>query len=115
VKVKSRRRPEPGDDKQIDVLGRIVRCAEERYEYEVDPKHCQKIMEALGFDDKTKGLAMNGRVEEEFGEVVELQVPEATSFRTVAARLKHVSQDALDFHFAAKEVCREMAGPTEHF
>jgi hypothetical protein len=113
VKVKARLGPEPKDDKVIDVLGRVIRCTEEGYEYEADPRHRQKIMEALGFDDKTKGLTVNGRVEDEAEDVTELQGQEATSFRAVAARLNYVSQDAPDIQFAAKDVCREMAGPTE--
>jgi hypothetical protein len=65
LKVKARLGPELTDDKTVDVLGRVVRCTAEGYEYEADPKHHKKIMEAFGFCENTKGLSVNGRIEEE--------------------------------------------------
>jgi hypothetical protein len=65
LKVKARLGPDPSDDKEIDVLNRIVRCAPNAYEHEADPKHRKKVMETLGFDDNTKGLKVNGKVEDE--------------------------------------------------
>jgi hypothetical protein len=112
LKVKARLGPDPGDDKEVDVLNRIIRCTESGYEYEADPKHRRKVMEVLGFDENTKSLKVNGKVEDEGGDDEELQGLEATSFRALAARLNYVSQDSPDLQFAAKEVCREMAKPT---
>jgi hypothetical protein len=106
LKVKAVLRPGPEDCKEVEVLSRIVRCTAEGYEYEADPKHRTKVMEALGFDDRSKGLTVSGRVENESEESVELVGPAATQFKAVAARLNYLAH-------AAKEVCREMAGPTE--
>ena len=113
VKVKARMGPEQKDCKEVSVLGRILRCTEDGYEYEADPKHRELILEQLGMDNESKGLKVNGRVEEEKDEEVEgLQGPEATSFRAVAARLNYLAQDSPDVQFPAKEVCREMASPS---
>jgi hypothetical protein len=113
VKVKARLGAEEGDAKEIDVLGRKIRCTEEGYEYEADANHRKKVLDALGFDEKTNQLMVNGRVEDASSEEEELQGPEATSFRAVAARLNYLAQDSPDIQFAAKEVCREMARPNQ--
>ena len=38
---------------------------------------------------------------------------EATKFRVLAARANYLAQDRVDVQYAAKEICREMARPTE--
>ncbi len=113
IKVKARRGSDPQDDKEVDVLGRIIRCTLEGFEYEADPKHRVKVMEALGFDHNTKGLSVNGRVEEPTEGEAELEAGEVTSFRALAARLNYLAQDSPDVQFAAKEVCRDMARPNQ--
>jgi hypothetical protein len=112
VKVKARLGNGPRDDKEVDVLGRIVRCTPEGFEYEADPKHRAKVMDALGFDHNTKGLSVNGRVEEPTEGEAELEAGEVTSFRALAARMNYLAQDSPDLQFAAKEVCRDMARPS---
>jgi hypothetical protein len=112
LKVKARLGDEPEDDKETDILGRIVRCTEHGFEYEADPRHREKIIETLGFSEKTKGLSVNGRLEDLADAVVELEASERTPFRALAARMNYLAQDAPEVQFAAKEVCREMARPT---
>jgi hypothetical protein len=112
LKVKARLGDEPEDDKETDILGRIVRCTEHGFEYEADPRHREKIIEALGFSEKTKGLSVNGRIEDLADAFVELEASEQTPFRALAARMNYLAQDAPEVQFAAKEVCREMARPT---
>eukprot|EP00973_Karenia_brevis_P064153 8914127-Karenia_brevis.AAC.1 len=46
--------PEPKDDKEVTVLGRIVRWREEGIEYEADPKHRRIILDYFGFNNSTK-------------------------------------------------------------
>jgi hypothetical protein len=113
IKVKARLGPGEKDAKVVDVLGRCIRCTEEGYEYEADKKHRKVIMETLGFQEKTKELSVNGRVEEAHDDEAELQGSEATDFRALAARLNYLAQDSPDIQFPAKEICREMARPTE--
>jgi hypothetical protein len=112
VKVKARLGPEEGDAKEIDVLGRKIRCTDAGYEFEADSSHRNKVMEALGFNEKTKELTVTGRVEDSEVEDVPLTGSEATSFRALAARLNYLAQDSPEIMFAAKEVCREMAKPS---
>jgi hypothetical protein len=112
VKVKARLGPGEADAKEVDVLGRTLRCTPAGYEYEADRKHRNMVMCSLGFDDKSKGLMVNGKVEEDGNDEVELQGAEATSFRAVAARLNYLAQDSPDIQYPAKEICREMARPT---
>jgi hypothetical protein len=112
LKVKARLGDGPEDDKETDILGRMVRCTEAGFEYEADPRHRQKVVEALGFSEKTKGLTVNGRVEDVAEELVELEAAECTPFRALAARMNYLAQDAPEIQFAAKEVCRDMARPT---
>jgi hypothetical protein len=112
LKVKARLGDEDDDDKETDILGRRVRCTGAGFEYEADPRHREKILEALGLDEKSKGLSVNGRVEEVVEGLEVLEAGECTSFRAVAARCNYLAQDAPDMQFAAKEVCRDMAKPT---
>jgi hypothetical protein len=113
LKVKARLGDGPEDDKETDILGRVVRCTAAGFEYEADPRHRQKLIEALGFSEKSKGLSVNGRVEDLAEELVELEAAECTPFRALAARLNYLAQDAPEIQFAAKEVCRDMAKPTQ--
>jgi hypothetical protein len=115
LKVKAVLGSGPEDAKEVEVLNRILRCTAEGYELEADPKHREKILEALGLTASSKELSVNGRVRDVQGDEndVELVGPEATSFRAVAARMNYLAQDSPDIQFAAKEVCRQMAKPTE--
>jgi hypothetical protein len=112
VKIKARLGPGSNDAKEIEVLGRKIRCTAKGYEYEADSSHRAKILEALGLDEKSKELSVTGRTEELANDEEELQGPEATSFRAMAARLNYLAQDSPDIQYAAKEVCRQMARPT---
>lgn len=112
LKVKARLGDGPEDDKETDILGRVVRCTAAGFEYEADPRHRQKIIEAFGFSEKTKGLTVNGRVEDVAEELVDLEAAECTPFRALAARMNYLAQDAPEIQYAAKEVCRDMAKPS---
>jgi hypothetical protein len=111
LKVKARLGEEEGDDKETDILGRIVRCTKDGFEYEADPRHRKKILEAFGLEEGSKGLSVNGKVEDFAGEPVLLEAGECTQFRAIAARANYLAQDAPELQFAAKEVCRDMARP----
>ena len=52
--------PDPKDDKEVVILGRIVKYRKWGITYEADPKHRRLLMERFGFDEKSKGLAGNG-------------------------------------------------------
>jgi hypothetical protein len=111
LKVKARLGAEEGDDKETDILGRRVRCTKDGFEYEADPRHRRKILEAFGLEEYSKGLSSNGKVEDPAEEPLPLEASECTRFRALAARVNYLAQDAPDIQFAAKEVCRDMAKP----
>ena len=39
---------EPGDDREIVFLNRLLKWREDRLEYEADPNHCQRICKEMG-------------------------------------------------------------------
>jgi hypothetical protein len=115
LKVKAVLGPGPKDDKEVEVLNRILKCTDDGYEYEADPKHREKILEAFGLEENSKELTVTGRASDSPSEEssdVELVGADASSFRAVAARLNYLAQDSPEVQFAAKEVCRQMARPT---
>eukprot|EP00973_Karenia_brevis_P044084 6109332-Karenia_brevis.AAC.1 len=54
IKVRAILGPERQDDKEVIILGRIVRWTDHGIEYEADPKHGIKILEHFGFEGNTK-------------------------------------------------------------
>ena len=117
IKVRAVLGPGENDDKEITILNRTVRWKEDCIEYEADPKHCKRICESAGLDEGSKGLdwpIVKDDVNDEDGEEeVRLSKAEATEFRGVAATANFLSQDRADVQFTAKEICRDMAGPTQ--
>eukprot|EP00973_Karenia_brevis_P051864 7203646-Karenia_brevis.AAC.1 len=54
IKVRAILGPEEQDDKEVVILGRIVRRLKEGIGYEADPKHRRIIFRVFRFDGKTK-------------------------------------------------------------
>ena len=77
------------DDKEVTILGRIVRWCHDGIEYEADPKHRQIVLEHFGFDETTRGLAHNGDKADQIedGDEEPLSRAEAKLFRGLAARI----------------------------
>ena len=63
IKVRARLGPDAGDDKEVTILGRIVRWMHWGIECEADPRHRQIVLEHFGFNGKTKALDANGAVD----------------------------------------------------
>ena len=112
IKLRGMLGPEKGDDKEVTILGRVVRWRWWGIEYEADPRHREIIVEHFGFDEGTRPLKVNGSKEEEEGDEEELVSEEARSYRAVAARLNYMAQDSPEVMFGTKEGCRGMANPT---
>ena len=51
IKVRAMLGPDPKDDKEVVILGRIVKYKKLGITYEADPKHRRLLMERFGFDD----------------------------------------------------------------
>ena len=50
VKVRGVLGPDPGDDKAISILNRIVRWEKDHLRYEADPRHVEKLSRDLGME-----------------------------------------------------------------
>ena len=107
----------PGDcdEKEGRILNRIVRWTPGGLEYEADPRQCEKLLEETQLDEGCKATATPGikalaaQVESDSP----LPTSEHTRFRALAARANYLAADRPDCQFAAKEVCRWMAAPSE--
>ena len=116
IKVRAILGDDDKDDKEITLLGRIIRWKDWGIEYQADPKHRELVLHKLGFNEKTKVLTVNGeknKVEKDIEEDDDLEVygEEATSFRAIAARLNFLAMDSPDIMYPTKEICQEMAKP----
>ena len=113
IKIRAMLGIDEKDDKEVVILGRIVRITEQGIEYEADPKHRRLILEHFGFDDGSRLLSHNGDKDdkEEEWEREDLDKEEATIFRGLAARMNFLGLDCPDLQFPIKQCSREMAKP----
>eukprot|EP00973_Karenia_brevis_P009819 1327403-Karenia_brevis.AAC.1 len=113
IKVRAVLGPEEGDDKEVTILGRLVRWTKEGIEYEADPKHRKLVLDYFGCNDKTKPIGMNGDKEDRVEEWEEefLDKVGAKEYRGLAARLNFMSLDWPELQFAIKQCSRDMANP----
>ena len=113
IKVRAMLGGDSGDDKEVTILGRIVRWGEKGIEYEADPQHRKKVLEYFGFESNARKLSSNGEKseKEEEWELEDLEKEEATVYRGLAARLNYMSQDSPDLQFPIKACSQEMAKP----
>ena len=101
------------DDKEVVILGRVVRWTKDGIEYEADEKHRKLVMDYFGFTEDTKSLSFNGDKEDknEEWESEDLDREEAKIYRGLAARLNFLSQDSPDLQFPVKGCSQDMAKP----
>ena len=106
-------RADLGEVKETRILNRIVRVTPRGWEYEADQRHADLIVQETGAHHLSP-LTHPGGDKKALGveaETEELVGPEATRFRAVAARAKHLSADRPDIQYAVKEICRRMSKP----
>ena len=115
IKVRAIMGEDAEDDKEVTILGRVVRWTDRGIEFEADPKHRLLIMDAFGFKEGSRGLVNNGEkdVKEEVGDCEEMEEKEGTEFRGIAARMNFLGQDCPDLQFPVKECSKQMARPTK--
>ena len=51
--------PEPGDDKEVSILNRVVRWCDDCLLYEADPRHVEKLLRDAGLE-KCKPMGTPG-------------------------------------------------------
>ena len=107
--------PGANDAKEGLVLNRVIRYTTEGIEYEADPRQAEKLIRECGLEGSN--TAATPGVRSSFAETEDdkpLTEKLHTAFRASAARANYLAADRIDVQFAAKEVCRWMAKPTEH-
>ena len=114
IKVRARLGPDEKDDKEVVLLGRVIRWKDWGIEYEADPKHRKVILEHFGLEEGSRGLTHNGDKDEKEDEweVEDLEKEETTVYRGLAARVNFLSLDCPDLQFPSKPCSRDMARPT---
>ena len=97
-----------------NVLNRDLRCTEDGWEMEADPRHAELVVEQLGLnDDKGIGTSdLSGADEDDNDDNVPLAGADIISCRGVIARCNFLGSDRPDCLFGVKENCREMSSPT---
>ena len=113
IKVRAVLGPEEKDDKEVVILGRMVRWTSRGIEFEADPRHRRVLAEYFGFTEASTAAAFNGDKEkkEEAEDDMEMEKAEAKEFRGLVARLNYLAQDAPDLQYPSKEISKEMARP----
>ena len=101
------------DQKEVSILGRLVKWTDSGFEYEADPKHRKILMDYFALEENSRGASNNGDKEDKVEEwkSEELTPAQVTEFRGLAARLNFLSQDSPDLQFPIKQCCRDMANP----
>ncbi len=107
--------PEEGVDQQIVMLNRVItwRADLKLVEYEADYRHVEKVITAMGVNDKRalkvpithdelKGVAQDS---EELGE------NEKKRYRSVTARLNYLAADRADIAFSIKTASQKTQSP----
>ena len=104
--------PENKDQKSIDILGRVVEWREGELWWEADPRHVEKIIEAMGLQEGNSSVVPGTKVQDEEGEQEVLSEGELKVYRSVTARANFIARDRPDIRYSVKELCRDMAKPT---
>jgi hypothetical protein len=113
LKVRGRLGPEKGDDKEIRILNRVVRCTADGIEYEADRRHSELLVRDLDIIN-VAALTAPGvkKPASELGDEElqkKLSLAESVRFRALAARTNNLAADRRDIQFAAKEICRRVS------
>ena len=82
-------------------------------EYEADPRQGERLIEDLELAGGVKSAVTHGL--KPLQHEIDTDEPYAgqTRFLAIAARANYLAADRAEFQFAAKEVCRFMANPTD--
>ena len=106
--------PGEKDEKEGLILNRVVRWTNEGLEYEADPRQVEKLLKEMQLEG-TNTCATPGvkALPEQVAEDKPLPTSEHTKFRGTSARGNYLAADRPDCQFAAKEICRWMAAPSD--
>jgi hypothetical protein len=111
IKVVGQFGPDAHDLQEIRILNRVLRWSSTGITYEADPRHAELLARDLGASGPAVTTAGVKPAKEE--EEKPLEGVAVRQYRSGAARANYLAQDRPDLSFAAKELCRHMAAPTE--
>jgi hypothetical protein len=103
-----------GEVRELRILNRIVRWADDGLRYEADPRHAEIVVRGLGAVRAVSSPGTPSRDMHPPAGDQALSVPEdlARLFRSYAARANYLAMDRADLAQATKELCRRMREPT---
>ena len=106
--------PGERDIKEIRLLNRIVAWESTGIRYEADQRHAEILIESLGLTG-AKGVDPPGTPANKLSDDDTEPLPkeQQTLYRAAAARCNFLGLDRPDIQYAAKEVSRGMANPTQ--
>ena len=101
-----------GRPREAKVLNRILRCTEEGFEIEADPRHAELVIEQMQVEGEKPAVTpgVSGADEDDADDDVFLQGADIKSYRGLAARCNYLGPDRLDALYAIK---RRMSGNVE--
>lgn len=116
--------PDPGGDKEISILNRIVRWEKDHLRYEADPRHVEKLARGLGMEG-CKSLTTPGTKPTTSSTIlddglsgcgIQLINPEPLKlehqgmklYRSAVARCNYLAADRYETAFTTKELCRSI-------
>ena len=112
IKVQALVGPDEGGDKEVVILGRLVRWVEDRIGYEADPNHMEKGFEYLGMNGGTGVEPPWGTdCKEEERDQEEFEKEKAKVYGGLAVSLKFLKLDCPDLQFPTKPRSRGIAKP----
>ena len=104
----------PDDLKQGSFLKRIFRVTGDGWEYEADPKHAEQLLLEAGLEDAKPAPTPGFHEVGDFEGSEELHDADAHhEYRSRAGVLQYLAADRFDLRYAAKELMRDAAAPTE--
>ena len=98
--------------KSVRVLNRVVTWGDKGLIYEADQRHAEIIVRDLGLRE-SKPVGAPGLADRGGEDPTELSGEQATKYRALVARAIYLAQDRPELAYAAKELSRRMARPTE--
>ena len=113
IKLRAVLGPEPGDDKEVRILNRILRWGADGLTYEGDDKHARTVIRGMNLQLDSKGLETPmDKEEDEEGTSEELSARDAKKYRSLAAVVNFMALDRPELQYAASVLGRYMSKPT---
>ena len=105
--------PEEGQEKEVNILSRVIRWTSTGLEYEADQRHADLLVKEMKVSEvRSARTPMASQSEDKVGSDEELSPGDATQYRSLAARVNYISADRPDLQFACKCASKYMSTPT---